>query len=125
MLSDILTRMHHVPGLVDMRIQQPLDYPTLDISVDRTKAEQGGYTTRDVSQSVLNSLSAASFADHTDVLPQLEERCQLQPCGAKSPQYKYEYTMQDLQNIPINSVIATPRTTPEELGNRRHTQARV
>jgi multidrug efflux pump subunit AcrB len=39
-------------------------------------------------------------------------------------------TVQDLQNIPINSVIATPRTTPEVLGNiaslqRSHEMATV
>ena len=34
----LLQRMRQVPGLVDLRIQQPFDYPTLQIAVDRTSA---------------------------------------------------------------------------------------
>src|SRR5277367_6167672 len=55
----MLEELRQVPGLVDVRIQQPMDYPTLDVSMDRTKAEQGGYTARDVSQSMLNTLSGS------------------------------------------------------------------
>ena len=69
----MLTQLRQVPGLVDLRIEQPTDYPTLDVNVDRTKAEQGGYTTRDVAQSVLNTLSG-SFPDHAHVFPELQER---------------------------------------------------
>src|SRR5216684_3402170 len=36
----VLTELHHVSGLTDLHIQQPLDYPTLEINVDRTKAAQ-------------------------------------------------------------------------------------
>ncbi|HKD09147.1 MAG TPA: efflux RND transporter permease subunit, partial [Bryobacteraceae bacterium] len=35
----LLERIRHVPGLVDLRVQQPFDQPTLRITVDRTKAE--------------------------------------------------------------------------------------
>src|SRR6202453_246473 len=33
----IMTELHQVPGLADLHIQQPLDYPTLNVDVDRTK----------------------------------------------------------------------------------------
>ena len=39
-----------------LRIQQPVDYPVLNVDVDRTKAAQGGYTERDVGSSILNIL---------------------------------------------------------------------
>ena len=55
----LLQQLRRVPGLTDLRIQQPMDYPTLNVKLDRTKAEQGGYTTRDVAQSMLNSLSGS------------------------------------------------------------------
>jgi multidrug efflux pump subunit AcrB len=38
----IMAQLRAIPGLVDLRVQQPFDYPTLDVAVDRTKAEQGG-----------------------------------------------------------------------------------
>ena len=41
------------------RIQQPFDYPDLEVDVDRTKAQQGGLTERDVATSVLNTLSGS------------------------------------------------------------------
>ena len=44
--------MHKIPGLVDLRIQQPDNYPALSLDVDRTKAQQGGYKfQRDVGSS--------------------------------------------------------------------------
>ena len=49
--------MRSVAGLTDLHIQQPLDYPTLDVTVDRTKASQAGYTELQVAQSALNTLS--------------------------------------------------------------------
>jgi multidrug efflux pump subunit AcrB len=39
----IMADLHQVSGLTDLHIQQPLDYPTLDVDVDRTKALQAGY----------------------------------------------------------------------------------
>ena len=44
----LLQELHQVPGLVDLRLQQPDDYPVFDVKVDRTKAGQGGYTEHDV-----------------------------------------------------------------------------
>jgi multidrug efflux pump subunit AcrB len=55
----MMADMHGVPGLTDLHIQQPLDYPTLDVNVDRTKASQAGYTEQQVAQSALNTLSGS------------------------------------------------------------------
>jgi multidrug efflux pump subunit AcrB len=57
--TNLLPRLRQVRGLTDIRIQQPFDYPTLDVSVERTKASQGGFTERDVASSVLNTLSGS------------------------------------------------------------------
>ena len=76
----VLAQLRQVPGLVDLRIQQPDDYPVLTVDVDRTKAAQGGYTLRDVGGSLQNLLSGSSqLTPH--VLPQLQERRQLQHGG--------------------------------------------
>ena len=58
--NTMLEQLHHVPGLVDLRIQQPDDYPVLNVDVDRTKAAQGGYTLRDVGSSLQNLLSGST-----------------------------------------------------------------
>jgi multidrug efflux pump subunit AcrB len=55
----IMAQMRQIPGIADLRVQQPLDYPTLDVAVDRVKAAQAGYTERDVASSVLNALSGS------------------------------------------------------------------
>jgi multidrug efflux pump subunit AcrB len=95
----MLTKLRRVPGLTDVRVQQPFDYPTLDIAVDRTKASQGGFTERDVTTSVLNTLSG-SF----QVTPMFFLNWQNgvnYNLVAQTPQYKMD-AIGDLQNIPIN-----------------------
>jgi CzcA family heavy metal efflux pump len=95
----MLADLRRVPGLTDVRVQQPFDYPTLDIAVDRTKASQGGFTERDVTTSVLNTLSG-SF----QVTPMFFLNWQNgvnYNLVAQTPQYKMD-AIEDLQNIPIN-----------------------
>ena len=95
----ILTQLRQVPGLVDLRIQQPFDYPTFQVAVDRTKASQGGYTEHDVASSMLNTLSGSFqvtpmfFLNWNNMVNY--------SMVAQTPQYKMD-TLQDLENIPIN-----------------------
>jgi multidrug efflux pump subunit AcrB len=109
--SKMLTELHRVPGLVDLRLQQPDDAPVLNVSVDRTKALQGGYTQRDVGSSALNILSGSS---------QLSPQFFLSPKNgvtysivAETPQYQIQ-SIQDLENIPVDSPTAK---TPEILAD--------
>ena len=112
----ILQQLRQVPGLTDLRIQQPTDYPTLDVNLDRTKAEQGGFTTRDVAQSMVNSLSG-SFQITPMFFLNYKNGVDYS-LVAQTPQYRMT-TLQDIQNIPVNSSgpNATPRATPEVLGD--------
>ncbi len=103
----LLTQLRHVPGLVDLRVQQPLDYPTLDIDMDRTKAVQGGYTARDVSQSILNTLSG-SFQITPMFFLNYKNGVNYN-IVAQTPQYKMD-TMQALANIPIRATTGTTAT---------------
>ena len=96
----VLADLHTIPGLVDLRIQQPDDYPALKIDVDRTLAEQGGYTFRDVGGSLVNILSGSS---------QLSPMYFLNPRNgvnynmvAQAPQYDIQ-SMNDLKNVPLAS----------------------
>ena len=56
----LLARMHSIPGVVDLRIQQDFDYPTLNINVDRSKAALLGLSETDIASDLLISLSGSS-----------------------------------------------------------------
>jgi multidrug efflux pump subunit AcrB len=109
--DQVMTQLRQVPGLVDLRIQQPLNYPTLDVSVDRTKALEGGFTEQNVANSVLNTLSGSLQITPMFFLnPKNNVNYNL---VAETPQYRTQ-SLQDLQNIPIT----TPtHTTSEILGD--------
>jgi multidrug efflux pump subunit AcrB len=96
----ILTEIRRVPGVTDARIQQNFDYPKFHISLDRTKAAEGGYTPRDVASSLLVSLSGSFQVTPTFFLNwQNGVNYNL---VEQTPQYAIQ-SLQDLQNIPISS----------------------
>jgi CzcA family heavy metal efflux pump len=115
----ILGQLRRVPGLTDLRIQQPFDYPTFEVNVDRTKAAQGGYTARDVGTSLLNTLSG-SFQVTPMFFLNWKNMVNYNVV-AQTPQYKMD-SMQDLANIPINrmtngAAAIPPTATPEILND--------
>jgi multidrug efflux pump subunit AcrB len=57
-LKDQLDR---VPGLVDLRIAEPLDYPAFKVDVDRTKALEVGVTEQQIASSLLAELYGATL----------------------------------------------------------------
>jgi CzcA family heavy metal efflux pump len=96
----MLAELRQVPGLTDLRIQQPFDYPTYDINVDRTKAVQGGLTERNVTTSVLNSLSG-SFQITPMFFLNWKNGVNYN-LVAQTPQYRVG-SLQDLENTPITA----------------------
>lgn len=63
--SGLRDKMRLIPGLVDLRIAEPLDYPTYFINVDRAKADQMGVTMSQAASSVLTSLSSSTILQPT------------------------------------------------------------
>jgi len=55
----IADRIRSIPGMVDVRVQQPADNPKLKLEVDRERAALMGLTERDVANPVLLSLSGS------------------------------------------------------------------
>jgi multidrug efflux pump subunit AcrB len=96
----MLADLRRVPGLTDLRIQQPFDYPTYDISVDRTKAAQGGLSERNVASSILNSLSG-SFQITPMFFLNWKNGVSYN-LVTQTPQYRVE-SLQDLENTPITA----------------------
>jgi multidrug efflux pump subunit AcrB len=93
----LLSRLRKVSGIVDLRIQQPGNRQQLDITIDRIRANQLGFTQRDVATSLLTSLSGSSQTSPT---------FWLSPQGVsyfistQTPQYRLD-TLEQLQNVPI------------------------
>jgi len=59
----LAARMRRIPGVVDVRIPQVLDYPTLNLDVDRLRAAEVGLSQRDVANNLLTSLSSSSLVN--------------------------------------------------------------
>ncbi|MHA6203577.1 efflux RND transporter permease subunit [Dyella soli] len=56
----LLGKIRKVQGVVDSRIQQPDDAPSINVQVDRTKAMQAGFQQRAIAQNLLIALSGSS-----------------------------------------------------------------
>jgi multidrug efflux pump subunit AcrB len=57
--QEISRRIARVPGAADVHIHQTVDFPEVRLAVDRVRAGQMGLTQRDVSNSMLVSLSSS------------------------------------------------------------------
>jgi len=111
--ENLLNRMKFIPGMVDLRIQQPFNYPKLHLDVDRTRAGEVGYTQRDVAQNLLIALSG-SF--QTAPAFWLDPRTGVSySITTQTPQYLAN-SLQDLENIPVANA-SDGTATPQILGN--------
>jgi CzcA family heavy metal efflux pump len=111
--ENLLNRLKFIPGMVDLRIQQPFNYPKLHLDVDRTRAGEVGFTQRDVAQNLLIALSG-SF--QTAPAFWLDPRTGVSySIATQTPQYQVD-SLQDLQNIPVANA-AGSNATPQILGN--------
>jgi multidrug efflux pump subunit AcrB len=102
--SELLQKVRYVPGTADLRIQQPFNEPYLHLSVDRTKAQQLGFSAHDIAQNLLVSLSGSFQTSPTFwVNPKTGVSYSI---ATQTPQY-HEDTLQDLVNIPVTGTSAT------------------
>jgi multidrug efflux pump subunit AcrB len=108
----LASQMRHIPGAVDVHVQQAFDAPTLFMNIDRTRVQSVGMQARDVAQNVLVSLSS-SF--QTAPAFWLDPRNGINySVAVQTPQYRVD-SYQALQNTPVNGSI--PGATPQILGN--------
>ena len=109
--AKMMQQLSQVPGLVDLRLEQPDDSPVLKVTVDRTKALNGGYTQGDIGGSAVNILSGSA-----QLTPQFflnDKNHVLYSIIAETPQYQIQ-SLRDLENIPLASPTAK---TPEILAD--------
>jgi len=57
----VLNEMRQIPQLRDVQFGQPLDYPTVEINIDRERAGQLGVTVEQVARSLVGATSSSRF----------------------------------------------------------------
>jgi multidrug efflux pump subunit AcrB len=108
----MMDEISRIPGTTDLRIQQPFNLLDWTINVDRTRAQQVGYSQHDVASDVLTSLSGSFQTSPTFYLnPQNHVSYNI---AVQTPQYDV-LNLQQLQNFPIATNGSSQQ--PQILGN--------
>jgi multidrug efflux pump subunit AcrB len=98
--DELQSRMRHVTGIADVRIQQADNYPELRVDVDRSRADQLGVTEKDVTTSLSTTLAGSA---QTAPAYWLNPRNGVSyPIVAQTPQYRVD-TLSALSNTPVSS----------------------
>ena len=109
-------RMRLIPGVSDLRIAEPQDYPAFGVNVDRAKALELGITQQQVASSMLSTLSGAML---------LQPNFWLDPKSgvnysvvSQAPQHLID-SVATLSNIPLSTPPSATGTQgqPQLLGN--------
>jgi CzcA family heavy metal efflux pump len=101
----LLQRVKYVSGTSDLRIQQTFDQPKFHVDVDRTKAQEIGFTQREVASNLLITLSGSFQTSPTFWLnPKNSVSYQV---ATQTPQYRVQ-SLQDLENIPVTGTGSAP-----------------
>jgi multidrug efflux pump subunit AcrB len=97
--SALLEKIKGVAGIADLRIQQPFDQPKLEVVVDRTKAQQAGFSQRDMASNLLITLSGSFQTNPTFFLnPKTGVSYNI---ITQAPQYRVD-SLQALANVPVS-----------------------
>ena len=98
----LMAKLHNLPSLRDLQFGQPLEYPTVEVDLDRFRAGQLGVTTEDVARSLVAATSSSRFVQRmywadpsSGVAYQIQiEVPQAQMAG-----------LEDVRNIPVMTPI--------------------
>ena len=94
----VMKELQTVKSLRDLQFAQPLDYPTVDVKIDRERAGQYGLTMQDVSKSLVAATSSSRFTDPNYWRdPVSGNAFQIQ---VEIPQHRMAST-DDLSNLPV------------------------
>ncbi len=97
--TTLAEKMRRIPGAVDIRVQQPSDQPKLTVNVNREKSVELGLTERDISNSVLLSLSGSGVVQPTFWLnPKLGIQYTI---NIRAPEYAMD-SVTALNSVPVS-----------------------
>jgi multidrug efflux pump subunit AcrB len=108
----LASQIVHIPGAVDVHVQQAFDSPTMFLDINRTRAQYVGMQARDVAQNVLVSLSS-SFQTTPNFWLDPKNGVSYS-VAVQTPQYRVD-SYQALQNTPVTASGGT--ATPQILAN--------
>jgi len=110
--AQMMQDISHIAGTTDLRIQQPFNLPKWTVNVDRTRAQEVGYSQRDVATNLLIALSGSFQTSPTFYLnPQNNVSYNV---AVQTPQYDVK-SLQELQNFPV--ALAGNSAPSQILGN--------
>jgi multidrug efflux pump subunit AcrB len=98
--NKLLSRVRRIPGIADARIQQSPNNPTLNIDVDRTRAQYVGLTERDVTNSLVVNLAGSAQVAPTYYLN--PDNGVSYSIVMQTPQYQID-SLSALQTLPITA----------------------
>jgi multidrug efflux pump subunit AcrB len=98
--DELLSRIKHIPGIADARIQQAFEQPTLDVNVDRSLAGLVGLNEKDAASAMLTTLAGSSQTSPTYWLN--PKTGVSYPVSVQTPQRDIG-TMNGLQNLPLTT----------------------
>jgi multidrug efflux pump subunit AcrB len=107
--EELSAKVAKVPGAADVHLAQVTKVPSLEVSVNRTMAQQAGLSERDVASDLLVSLSSSGQVAPTFWL---DKRGVQYLVAVQTPQYQID-TVDALRATPISTGGGTPQT----LGN--------
>lgn len=105
--NKLLAKIKLVPGVVDARIQQSRTRPVFDINVDKTRSQEIGISTRDVTNSLVINLAGNSQVSPAFWLNPTNGVTY--PIVLQTPQHQLD-SLNALANLPISSVGGAPQT---------------
>ena len=95
----LVAKLHAIPGLADIRIQQPAHSPQIDVDVDRTRIGQYGLSEKDVTSSLASSL--AGTQQTAPVYFVNPDNGVSYPVVAQAPEYRVG-SMSQLADLPVS-----------------------
>ncbi len=106
--------MKTIPGLEDVHINQALDYPALQVDVDRVRAADLGMTQQNVAQSMLIALSSSSLTAPSYFLNPVNS---VNYTVAAQIPFQIINSIYNLQTIPLtppaNQALLQPQSLPQ------------
>jgi multidrug efflux pump subunit AcrB len=108
--QDIARRLKHSKHVSDVLIPQDLDYPGLELNIDREQASQLGLTPKDVVDNVITALTSDSVIDPSFWIDPVSGNNYFLTVQYFNKQIS-SMTMSDFKNIPLranNSTAYTP-----------------
>jgi multidrug efflux pump subunit AcrB len=103
--NKLLAKVRRIPGVADARIQQSARSPTLNVDVDRTRAQYVGLTERDVANSMVVNLAGSSQVAPTYYLD--PNNGVSYSIVMQTPQYQLD-SLSSLETLPMTAAIGTP-----------------